>query len=48
LCGIGLPKELIKKVLKDAGIDEMQRGEDLSLGDFAKLTDCMLRILSKT
>ncbi|MCL0032918.1 16S rRNA (adenine(1518)-N(6)/adenine(1519)-N(6))-dimethyltransferase RsmA [Peptococcaceae bacterium] len=48
LCGINLPKELIKKVLGEAGIDETQRGEDLSLDDFAKLADYVLRALSKT
>ena len=47
LYGMNLSKELIRKALEGAEINETQRGEDLSIIDFARLTSCILEVLQK-
>lgn len=41
LKGYGLPKEELKVVFEEAGIDEKRRGETLSLKEFADLTNSL-------
>lgn len=40
--GIGLDKEMMAEVLRNLGYDEKIRGEVLTIGDFAKITDEIL------
>lgn len=41
LQGAGIPKETLKKVLAELGINEKARGEELSLEDFIKITNAL-------
>ena len=41
-----LSKEIIEKCLSDIGINPKVRGETLSIGDFAKISDAFCNVLN--